>query len=94
MSDTPRPGFYLTRLCRGGPMVPVEVYQDPRFEAGFGAFAGGSQIDVFKVWPYCAREPVDKAEYDYRLALLLHHESTGEWHRYRPLDPNQIKAVF
>ncbi len=40
-----------------------------------GAPKCGELIDVYDAWPYCARRPVDEAEYRYRLALRAYAES-------------------
>ena len=65
--DEPVPGFYKTRLCRGGPWVAVCIADDPQF-----ALADGQTVKMERVWPWAASNPISREEYLYLLAL-------GEW---------------
>lgn len=94
MSDTPVAGYYLARLVRGGPMVPIDIYRDPRTPSGFAALAAGEIIDVWRVWPHCGRNPVDEDEYRYRLAHLDNAEAAGEIDRRKPINHLKTRTMF
>ncbi len=73
--DQPIAGYYRMRLrsgaafCgiriwHGAPLDPVtgeELDRSPRWQAQ----ANGVAIDLERVWPKCAADPVDEAEYHY-----------------------------
>lgn len=75
------------RLVRGGPFVAVKIEfappgnpeaADPH-ERTLGpwqwrATRGGRAVNVFDVWPWCGRYPIDRAEFDYLEALRQHAE--------------------
>jgi len=101
----PIPGYYATRLVRGGPRVAVRIWfgppliegeeldRSPRWcveidgntdrweldeEAGYRCRV---PLEVERVWPFCAKEPIDEAEYRFLVADAAH---AREW---RPDDP-------
>lgn len=77
-SDVPRAGYYLVRLVRGGPWCPARIYFGQPHDPVTGeildrsyrmvAEVNGEPHDVYRIWPYCAGDEIDKAEYDYRIA--------------------------
>jgi hypothetical protein len=78
--DQPVAGYYKTRLCRGGPWVPVviryEVTPDPYFPenimdrgAVWSAEVAGEPVDVFDAWPLRCDEPIAESEFNYLMAL-------------------------
>jgi hypothetical protein len=84
--DRPVAGFYRTKLRRGAvpvgiriwfgvPLDPVtgeELDRSPRWQAT----ANGRYIDLERVWPGCADEPIDEAEHRYLCSL----QAWGEQH--------------
>jgi hypothetical protein len=77
-ADQPVAGFYRTRLKSGGVHVAVRVWFGPPKDPVTGeeldrshrwqAEANGSYIDLDRVWPKCADEPIGAQEYAYLLA--------------------------
>lgn len=77
--SVPVPGFYRMKLHDKGPWVPVRIHLwlgqplDPakpprRYETVYRAQRRGFEIDVSRVWPWCADEPIDETEYAFLLA--------------------------
>ncbi len=78
--DQPEVGFYKTRLVKGGPWVPVRIFMgvtpDPDFPensmdrpAIIQATIGGEpHSDPIQLWIWCAGDPIDEAEYKWRMA--------------------------
>lgn len=89
--DVPVAGFYKGRMVRNGPWVPIRIWHGPTRDPEtkeeldrswhWQAERLGREVDVFWVWPYCAKNPIDKAEYDY---LLAYHRWAV---KYDPADP-------
>lgn len=85
-ADVPVAGFYRFRLRRGAvpvgvriwfgaPLDPVtgeELDRSPRWQAT----ANGRYIDLARVWPACADEPIDESEHRYLCGL----QAWGETH--------------
>jgi hypothetical protein len=85
-ADVPVAGFYRTKLRRdavpvgvriwfGPPKDPVtgeELDRSPRWQAE----ANGRYIDLQRVWPGCADEPIDEREHGYLCGL----QAWGEAH--------------
>lgn len=77
--DVPVEGFYRMRLVSGGvfvgiriwfglPLDPVtgeEMDRSPRWQAQ----ANGAAIDLERVWPRCAGDPISIGEYAYLTSL-------------------------
>lgn len=86
ITDTPAEGYYRMRLVRGGPLVGIKIWYGPPLDPstldvmdrGFcwNALANGDWIDVDRVWPACANEMIDEAEYRYLAALTQHAKQT------------------
>ncbi|MDY7525525.1 hypothetical protein [Sphingomonas sp. 10B4] len=76
--DVPIAGWYRLKLVSGGVFVAVKIWfgapldpidgteldRAPRWQAT----ANGEQIDLGRVWPKCAAEPIDQAEAEYLIA--------------------------
>lgn len=77
IGDNPIAGFYRSRLVKKGPLVAIKVWWgQPLDENGeimerhmrWQALADGRPIDLSKVWPWCANQPIEEWEYDLMLA--------------------------
>lgn len=88
-ASSPIAGFYKTRLAGKGPWVPAELYlaDDQTNEFGLPVWhcelpdkIVTDTVEVLGMWPYLAKNPIDKAEYDYMVANLEHARAE------RPLD--------
>lgn len=76
--DEPVAGFYRWRFRRGSPDVGVVLWHGIPFEPWTGepmdraprwqAQANGKYIEFDRVWPGCAADPIDEAEYQYLLS--------------------------
>jgi hypothetical protein len=85
--DRPEPGYYRFRLVRGGTYVAVRIwYGPPRdpitnevMDRGwrFQATANGQPIDLDRVWPQCAADPIDEAEARHLIKLQRWGRETG-----------------
>lgn len=78
-ADVPVVGFYRMSLVRGGVKVGIRVWfgapldpidgteldRSPRWQAT----ANGKYIDLQRVWPKCADDPVSEGEHDYLAGL-------------------------
>jgi hypothetical protein len=73
VSDTPSPGFYRFRLRSDGVFVGIRIWYGPPHDPDTGevmdrslrwqAECNDRPIDIARVWPYCAGQPIDRAEY-------------------------------
>lgn len=71
--DEPRPGFYRTRLVRGGPWVGVQIFwqwpTDPHTgeqldrSPSLVALVNGEPRNVDETWVVSAKHPIAEAEY-------------------------------
>jgi hypothetical protein len=80
--DVPQPGFYRMRLRSGGAYVGVRIWhgapldpltgeemdRSPRMQADIN----GRYVEMERVWPKCAADPIGDAEYHHLIA-------TQEW---------------
>lgn len=74
-----REGYYRTRLVGGGVKVGIFIWYGPPFDPVSGeemdrshrwqAHCNGHYIDIDRVWPACAGDPIDRAEYVYLTSL-------------------------
>lgn len=92
MSDAPRPGYWLCKLVKGGPLVPcaIELRACPHEPGDPGnvmerspvlvGFIAGEEVHPSRVpWQY--GNPISAADYRYRLA-------NAEWAmRHAPDEP-------
>jgi hypothetical protein len=106
--DRPVAGHYRMRLVKGGPWVPVMIWQgyglDPEtrqvIERGWiwRAMQYDDEVDVWSVWPACAGEPIKPEEYRYQCALrrhaLAHDPSMPEADPRKPVDWNKLRFQF
>lgn len=68
----PQPGYYRTRLIKGGPTVPVRILQSCPIDPEFGfptersrplyALCLGDWYDPLRIWPYCV--PISLEEFE------------------------------
>lgn len=73
--DTPIAGYYRMRLRSGGALCGVRIWHGAPNDPVTGeeldrshrwqAHVNGGSINLDRVWPKCADEPVDEAEYHY-----------------------------
>ena len=118
----PRPGYYATKLVRGGPRVAVRIWyglpvidgeEQDRAPGWFVEIDGRADrwehdddtgyrcrvpIDVERAWPYCAREPIDEAEYRYLIAhaahMRAHQPDHPKAHPRKAVDFNTLPMRF
>lgn len=74
-TDTPTAGYYRMKLRMGAMPVGIRIWHGPPHDPITGevmdrsfrwqAEINGCETELEKVWPKCARERIDKAEYDY-----------------------------
>lgn len=89
----PQPGFYQTRLKRGGVLNPVAIWMNQPTDDGgqliddetIVAKLGDAFVDVGKVWPWCATRPITKKEYD-------HFRQHGRWPGEGEVDKITVKV--
>ena len=84
--DEPIAGFYRMRLRSGGVFVGVRIWHGAPLDPVDGteldrshrwqAQANGRPINLERVWPACACEPIGSAEY----AFLVAQQAWGEEH--------------
>jgi hypothetical protein len=56
----PQAGFYRVRSGRGGPWIPVAIWQD---ETGFVALKNGQPADAMTAWTWVCQNPVTHEAY-------------------------------
>lgn len=71
--DVPVAGFYRTRLVKGGMMVGVRIWYGAPLDPVTGeeldrshrwqALVNDGAIDLERVWPGCADDPISEADY-------------------------------
>ncbi|WP_375249511.1 hypothetical protein [Sphingomonas sp.] len=89
--DQPVAGFYRMRLVSGGVYVGIRIWHGRPIDPVTGeemdrslrwqAQANGEMIEIDRVWPQCARDPVSASEYAY----LFQQQRWGE--RQAPESP-------
>jgi hypothetical protein len=70
----PVAGYFRTRLRRGALVVGIKIWNGPPLDPITGeeldrswrwqALANGEPIDLERVWPGCAGEPITEIEYE------------------------------
>ena len=73
----PIPGHYKMRLGRGAVWSAVHIWLgqstgddgDQRGMFCWRAKINSGEVDIHRAWPYCAGRRIDKAEYDYMMAV-------------------------
>lgn len=106
--DLPVAGFYRMRLRSGGVHAGIKVWHGAPLDPETGeemdrgwrwqALANGSYIDLDRVWPACAREPITEIEYNRLTGLrawaVQHAPESGIADPTRPLDLLKSPLVF
>lgn len=77
--NVPVAGWYRGKLSKGGVRVGIRIWHGPPLDPVTGeeldrsprwqALANGKPVDIDRVWPWCAGDPVDEAEYAYLTSL-------------------------
>lgn len=77
--DVPVAGYYRRRMVSGGIYVGVRIWHGAPLDPVTGeemdrshrwqAQVNGQPIDIERVWPSCARDPIDEREYHYLCSL-------------------------
>lgn len=91
--DRPQPGFYKTRLVRGGPWVAGRIYEIPPLDPDTGELLdrpvmlageiGGAEVQIDEAWLKLMGNPIGEAEYRYL-------SSVAQW--AGAYDPNSPEA--
>lgn len=78
-ADKPIAGYYKTRLRSGAVPAGIRIWFGPPHDPDTGeemdrghrwqAHANGKYINLERVWPGCAREQINAAEYEYLCRL-------------------------
>lgn len=97
--DAPVTGHYRMRLCSGGVMVGVRIWFGQPLDPETGeemdrslrwqAQCNGRPIDLERVWPQCAGQPISAQEYAY----LSSRQDWGEQHAPSSPEANPRKPV-
>lgn len=84
--DQPQAGFFWTRLTRGGPKVPVRIWQDGD-SLEWLAEVDGRPANAPDTWNVCAGHRIDEAEYRFMVADSRHAKA------FRPNDPKATPTI-
>lgn len=86
----PRPGFYRTRVVKGGPFVPVAIWIEQELDPDTGqllsdervvATVNGQPKDPESIWQWCCAHPISEEDYRY-------YSAYGKWaEEWAPDDP-------
>jgi len=103
----PTAGFYKMRRVKDGPWVAVRLWQgfgvdpdggDDRGMWVWRAERGGKDVDVDDVWPWCAKTPIDEAEYRFLLAradyAVAHDHRMPDAKPTKPVDYSTMRFNF
>lgn len=71
--DQPQPGFYKTRLCKGGPFVGARITDDLQ------CFVAGEVHDVYETWPWLAGNPITREQYVFLEHKRLWAQRNAPW---------------
>jgi len=89
--NEPQPGFYKTRLVRGGAWVPARIWRDdsiPERSPVLIAEINGEEIwDTHRAWISLCGNPITEAEFRYMSAVKDHVE------KYEPEAPEANPTV-
>jgi hypothetical protein len=85
--DRPEPGFYKTRLCKGGPFVGAKIYlQKPQpknggvsASDGLCCVVAGQVCDTLETWPWLAGNPITREQYVFLEHKRLWAERSAPW---------------
>ena len=66
--DKPEPGYWLVRLVKNGPLVPVAIIRfETRYEPdSLAAFIAGQRVELHEVW-HRNGQPITKEDYEFRV---------------------------
>ena len=104
--DTPIAGHYRTRLRSGAIRVGVRIWHGAPLDPVTGeemdrshrwqAHVNGAYIELEQVWPKCADEPIDAAEYAHlcKLSAWADTHAPQIADPYRRIDPLQSPMMF
>lgn len=106
--DVPTAGFYVVRLVKNGPRVPVFIWHGAPMDPETGelldrsprwqALRGGKQIDIDEVWPSALKEPITEDEYDHLMAVKAWAERyaphSPEANPTKPIDLHRLPSIF
>lgn len=104
---TPVAGYYRMRLRSGAIKSAVRVWFGPPIDPVTGdvldrsyrwqAMADGEYVEIDRVWPACAADPITLPDYDFMLKrrewAREHAPDSAYAHagrKYDPLDPNEV----
>lgn len=97
--DEPRPGFYKTRLVRGGPWVGAQLFwqwpTDPHTGEQLDrsptmiALVNGEPRDLHETWIACAKHSIAETEYH-----ELRRQAMNGLNVAVPLDLNKERSIF
>lgn len=106
--DEPQAGFYRGRLVKGGPWVPIRIWFGAPLDPLTGeeldrshrwqAERNGEFVEVDAVWPFCAADAINEAEYRYLLATnqwaAEHAPDAPEAAPRQKIDLNRLPTLF
>ena len=79
--NEPTSGYFRTRRYKDGPLVPVAIWCD---DDGVNVLCDGKPVELEKVWPHCARNPIPYVTYMARM-------ETGKWPDIDPVAHDQAE---
>ncbi len=78
-NDDPQPGWYRTKIARGGVWVPAQIWLEQDIDPSTGQLAdderyycivNGQSKDPHAQWHWLAAEPITEDEFDYLTEIL------------------------
>jgi hypothetical protein len=96
--DKPEVGFYRTKLCKGGPWVPVRIFLQHPTDPLTGevltersptlmAEKNGEPTDPHAVWAWCCDKPISADEYEVMRGFPVENPT-------KPIDLNKLPTIF
>lgn len=104
--NDPQPGFYETKLVKGGPDIPVRIYlHGETDEAGelvepeeLRAEQNGHEIEPAAVWLHCSTRPISQGRYEYLMDLgrwaAAHEPDHPQANPKRKIDISRLAPDF
>ena len=83
--DDPQVGWFVTRMTRGGPMVPARIWLEQEVCPDTGELLSdevlkceinGQPRDAYEVWHWICGEPIEESAFNY---LIARGEFAREW---------------
>jgi hypothetical protein len=105
-ADIPVAGCYKVKLVKGGPpcglrlwygspvdpLTGEEMDRSPRWNATLN---GREQVDPFRFWPACARDPISEADHLHICRLSATMDPNDPYFDpRRPMDPGKAPPPF